>query len=754
MPFRRGILVRGIVQGVGFRPWVFHQARAFDLTGFVLNRTGEVWIEVQGKLADLDRFMTMLASHSPPLARIDAITTRPLEPITENDFRIEASSAAEPGPIFVAPDVAPCAACLAELCDSGARRFHYPFLNCTHCGPRLTIITGAPYDRARTTLATFPLCPACQAEYDNPADRRFHAQAIACPVCGPQLQLVDRHGKALLEPPLSTVVAALRRGQIVALKGLGGFHLACLADNDLVVRELRRRKQREEKPFAVMVANDIAAARLGEISLGERDLLNSPARPIVLLRRRTDAAIADAVAPHNPYLGVMLPYTPLHHLLFHDMPDTTLVMTSGNRADEPIAHDDADALERLGDIADLFLLHNRPIHVRCDDSVTRVVAGVELPLRRSRGYAPQPITLPFRCPQPILAVGGQFKGTFALGRDCHAFLSHHLGDLDDYAAFSAFRRDIALYEELFALEPTLIVHDLHPNYASTQYARERIGSSRHQQGFAVQHHHAHLAGCMAENNLTEPVIGVTFDGTGYGLDGTIWGGEFLVGDYRGFRRAAHFRPVPLPGGDRAVREPWRIALAYLRDAGVTCAKLESRIAKPAWRTIQQMLDRGFQCPLTSSAGRLFDAVAVLAGVRETVSFEGQAAMQLEWLATGSAADAVYPYDIATTAAATFVIDFRPLIRAVVGEPEAAQLARRFHATLAEVIGVVCARIREQTSLNDVVLTGGVFLNTLLTIETTRQLESRGFRVYRHRLVPPSDAGLSLGQLAIAAANVR
>jgi hydrogenase maturation protein HypF len=561
--------------------------------------------------------------------------------------------------------------------------------------------------------------------------------------------------------PLAHFAAALRAGQIGALKGLGGYHLACDARSAAAVAELRRRKHRDEKPFALMVQDEDAAEALAELSPDERELLRSPRRPIVLLRQRGPGRVAGTVAPGNPFLGVLLPYTPVHHLLLQAVAGMPLVMTSGNRSDEPIAHDDQDALERLAGIADVFLTHDRPIHVRCDDSVVRVVDGETLPLRRSRGYAPEPIGLPLECPLPILAVGGQLKGTFALGRGRHAFPSHHLGDLDHYAAYQAFVRDIDLYEDLLAIRPRIIAHDLHPDYASTRYARQRAGDGVHL--LAVQHHHAHMASCMAEHGLREPVIGVAFDGTGYGTDGTIWGGEFLVGDYRHCRRAAHFRPVGMPGGDQAIREPWRMALAHLLDAGGTDALLQERIPGQALCTVRRMLERRFHTPLTSSAGRLFDAVASLAGVRDRVRFEGQAAMELEWLAAAAAPGGAYPAELLETVAGdppetTLLVDTRPMIRALAQDVsrgvDAAHLSRRFHTTLVEVIAAVCVRLRALTGREAVVLSGGVFMNVLLTRETGHRLRQEGFRVYRHRLVPPNDGGLSLGQLAVAASRAQ
>jgi hydrogenase maturation protein HypF len=759
---RRAIAVEGIVQGVGFRPFVYGLATRLDLCGFVKNCTGGVLIEIEGEAGALDHFLAELTSKAPPLAQIERVSWERQPSRHDQLFRIEPSEADQAAQVFVSPDVATCADCLAELFDPADRRYRYPFLNCTNCGPRLTIVTGAPYDRARTTMASFGMCALCRAEYDDPVNRRFHAQPTCCPACGPQLRALDEHGRPLeTVDPLAHFVAAVRNGKIGALKGLGGYHLVCDARAAAVVAELRRRKHRDEKPFAIMVRDLQAAEALCEVQPAERELLLSARRPIVLLRKRPTAVVAEGVAPGNPALGVMLPYTPVHHLLMETLANGPLVMTSGNRSDEPIAYQDTEAAERLLGIADVFLTHNRPIHVRCDDSVTRVVGGQELPLRRSRGYAPQPITLPVPCPRPTLAVGGQFKGTFALGQERHAFLSHHLGDLDHFDAFQAFTRDIALYEQLFGLAPQLIAHDLHPDYASTRYARDRAG--RGQPGLrlvAVQHHHAHMVSCMAEHGLVEPVIGVTLDGTGYGTDGAIWGGEFLVGDYRQFQRAAHLRYVGLPGGDRAIREPWRMALAHLVDAEADASLLEKRVPAAALRTVRRMLERRFNTPLTSSAGRLFDAVAALAGVRDQVSYEGQAAMELEWLASDVTPDGTYPFDLVASqphqGTPTLEIDTRPLIRAVAQEAGMGvapkMISRRFHSTLVYAIMAVCDRLRTITKLQTVVLSGGVFMNALLSSEVNAQLQEVGFRVYRHRLVPPNDGGLSLGQLVVAAVS--
>jgi hydrogenase maturation protein HypF len=757
---RRAIVIQGIVQGVGFRPFVFGLATRLRLHGFVKNQTGTVLIEVEGEPASLDSFVADLAEKAPPLARVEHLSWEPRSPRGEREFRIEASDRDAAGPIFISPDVATCPDCLAEMFDPHDRRFGYPFLNCTNCGPRLTIVTDAPYDRARTTMASFPLCPACRAEYEDPTNRRFHAQPTACAACGPRLMLRGPGGEVVeTAQPLADFVDALRAGAIGALKGLGGYHLACDARSSPAVGDLRRRKHRDEKPFAIMVRDAAGVQAFCEIGERERELLLSPGRPIVLLLKRPESAIAAEVAPRNPWLGVMLPYTPLHHLLLRAADGMPLVMTSGNRSDEPIAYQDDEALEKLTGIADLFLVHDRPIHVRCDDSVTRVVDGAELPVRRSRGYAPRPVTLPLQCPRPVLATGGQLKVTFALGRGNQAFLSHHMGDLDYYEAYRAFVRDVALYENLFGVRPECIVHDLHPDYATTRYASERaaeVGTRL----LAVQHHHAHLASCMAEHGLAGEAIGVTCDGTGYGTDGAVWGGEFLVGGYQRFRRAAHLRYVGMPGGEQAIREPWRMALAHLVDAGVRNAPLEARILPIQLETIGRMLERRFRTPLTSSAGRLFDAVASLAGVADRVSYEGQAAVELEWLASRVAPAGAYPFSLETvrvegSGEPTLRVDTRPLIAAVAEEAgrktDAAVIARRFHSTLVDVIARVCGRIREETGLAEVVLSGGVFLNAVLSAEVSSRLRDDGFRVYCHRLVPPNDGGLSLGQLAVAAA---
>ena len=752
---RRSITVTGVVQGVGFRPFVHRLASRLSLCGFVKNWTGGALIEVEGELAAIDRFSAELQTCQPSLIEIDGLRVAAQRPRGEAQFRIEASEDFGAGVVVVAPDIATCDDCLRELFDSEDRRYRHPFISCAHCGPRLTIMVDAPYDRARTTMARFAMCDACHAEYEDPQDRRFHAQPIACPACGPRLQLLEPGATSECRDALARSVDALCAGKIVAVKGIGGYHLVCDATDDTVVRELRRRKMRDDKPFAVMVADVAGADALCEVSAVERRALTSPTRPVVLLRRRVDSAVADAVAPRHTLLGVMLPYTPLQHLLLHDMPDRTLVMTSGNRSDEPIVHHDGD-LKRLSGIPDFVLTHDRPIHLRCDDSVVRVVADAVLPVRRARGEAPRRFRLrtPLAC--PTLALGGHLKAAVALGQDSHVVPSHHLGDLDDYQAYRAYVEAIEHYQRLFRIVPHRLVHDLHPDYASSRYALERAGATAI--GImAVQHHHAHMASCMAEHGLAGPVIGVCFDGTGWGTDGAIWGGEFLLGDDRDVQRAGHLDYVAMPGGETAIREPWRMALAHLIHAGEPIGRtsIARRIDADRIGTVEKMFERNFNAPLTSSVGRLFDAVAALVGVCDRVTYEGQAAMALESLASQVSPDGAYPFALLAPGN-RIVVDPRPLIRAIMADARdgivPAIIARRFHSTLVDIVATVCDRVRAVSGVTAVVLSGGVFVNGILACEVSDQLAQRGFSVYRHQGVPPNDGGLCLGQLAIAAAR--
>ncbi len=706
---RRRFRVRGIVQGVGFRPFVHGLARRHGLAGFVLNDGEGVVIEAEG--GELDHFATELVAEAPPLSRIESVAVETIEPLGESEFRILASVPSGRSALIPA-DVATCDDCLRELHDPADRRYRYPFTNCTQCGPRFTIVRVVPYDRPNTTMAGFPMCAECRREYEDPADRRFHAEPIACPACGPQLSM-----------PLAEAVFLLREGAILAVKGLGGYHLACDASREETVARLRARKHREDKPFAVMTAEPESLAALAE---QERALLASRERPIVLVRRLDGAAIAPSVAPGTIWLGLMLPYTPLHHLLLGDF-GAAVVLTSGNVSDEPIAYEDDEARRRLAGIADAFLGHDRPIHRRCEDSVW--IARDGFPIRRSRGYVPMALPLPISTPRPLLAVGANMKSTFCVVRGSDAFLSAHLGDLDSELAYRAFRADLELYLTMLGIEPSVVAHDLHPEYLSTKWASEQDA-----QLVPVQHHHAHAAGCLAEHGEQGPALAIVFDGTGYGTDGTLWGGEILRCDLGSFERLRHLEAIPLAGGEAAIREPWRVAAAYLERA-------ERPVGFERWPLVRRTLT--VNAPLSSGMGRLFDAVAALLGVRERVSYEGQAAIELEQLA-GETAAAPYPWRFGNGA---------DLVGAAhddlaSGRPRA-EIAAAFHEAVAAAAAEACAELAEPRT---VVLSGGTFQNLRLLSSARRRLEELGFRVLSHRLVPPNDGGISYGQAAVAAAR--
>lgn len=758
----------GIVQGVGFRPFVFGLAERYGLTGWVRNSSSGVDIEIDGAPAALDAFTRALTAELPPLARVDRLETtgRPPDGFTRFDIL---ESKPVPGAFQpISPDMTICLDCLRELFDPADRRYRYPFINCTNCGPRYTIIRDIPYDRPLTTMAGFPLCEQCAAEYANPRDRRFHAQPVACPVCGPRLWL-EVVGQSPDDPPrdedaLRVTRRTLSEGRIVAVKGLGGFHLACDATDPAAVSELRRRKLRVDKPFAVMMGDMAAVRRHCYVSTAEEELLTSRARPIVILTRRPASTIAPEVAPGQDNIGVMLPYTPLHYLLLEPAPDfpDAIVMTSGNLSEEPIAFTNDEARERLTGLADAFLLHDRDIYTRCDDSVMRVLSVTDgkvipMPLRRSRGYAPFPVRLS-RATRPLLATGGELKSTFCLVRDDYTFLSHHIGDMENYETLCSFEEGVAHMERLFRIRPEAIACDMHPDYMASRYARER--AAREEIPLVeVQHHHAHIAAGMAEHGLSgeRPVIGVTFDGTGFGDDGAIWGGEFLIADYAGYQRAAHLRYVPLAGGDRAVREPWRVALAHLSVAGLPWDEDLAPLAhgralgRDHLIVLQNQIERGLNAPPTSSMGRLFDAAAALAGVRQTVNYEAQAAIEFEAKADSSE-NAVYKLDYANG-----IIDPAPAWTELIADRQAGltigRIAARFHNGVALMVRDVSRELRATHGLNDVVLSGGVWQNATLLRRTLALLEQDGFTVYTHRLVPANDGGLALGQAAIAAWKV-
>jgi len=769
----RALLAEGVVQGVGFRPFVWRLATELGLAGRVRNAAGRVEIEAAGPAAALDAFARRLRDDAPPRARVERVTVRPLDaglaaglPVP---FAIDESVSAASSDRLFPPDIATCDDCLRELSDPADRRFRYPFTNCTNCGPRATIITELPYDRAQTTMRPFPLCPACDAEYRDPANRRFHAEPVACPACGPRLSWRPTGAPApvaLGEAALDAAVRALVDGQVVAVKGLGGYHLACDATDDDAVRRLRDRKRRWAKPFAVMVRDLGAATLLCRIGALERRLIEAPARPIVLLEARRDGepALAPSVATGNRRLGVFLPYTPLHHLLLEAV-GRPLVLTSGNLTDEPLATDDDDALARLAGLADGFLAHDREIRARYDDSVTRVVARRESVVRRARGYAPGPLPLPVATPVPFLAVGAELKHTFTLARGGRAHVAPHNGDLEDLATHRAFTDGLAHLSRLLALEPEVAAHDLHPEYLSTKYALAQFPPAKR---IAVQHHHAHVASCAAEHGITSRFLGVAYDGLGMGDDGTFWGGELFLADLRGYRRLGRFGRAPMPGGALAVRKPYRMALGYLLGAegfrggaagmaganelaGPFLARLDPREVA----LVRTQVARGLNAPVASSAGRLFDAAAALIGIRDVAEFEAQAAIDLELAAGDRRADALAWH--LDRVEGLLVYDPRPTLAALLDGVSrgrsAGSLAAGFQRAITVVTTAMLHDARERTGVRTVCLSGGVFQNRRLASDLLRGLASDGFEVFINRQVPVNDGGVSYGQAAVAAARL-
>ncbi len=752
MKYRTLINIKGIVQGVGFRPFIYNSAKSFDLSGFVLNNTTGVSIEVEGDENNIKEFINNVKTQPPPQAEIFEIRSRQIEPLGDNEFVIRKSEDQDEKFVPISPELATCEDCTSELFSPDDRRYRYPFINCTNCGPRFTIVKDIPYDRELTTMSVFPMCDKCRTEYEDPTNRRFHAQPNACPVCGPQLSLLDSEGNKIdVEDVISETCRLLKEGNVLAIKGLGGYHLACDALNKEAVSKLRSRKYREYKPFALMV-KDIPAARLiGIVNKEEELVLSGAKRPIVLLEKRPDAPVVDNVAPNQKYFGVMLPYTPLHHVLVKES-GLILVMTSGNISTEPIVFEDRDAFDRLGGIADYYVVHNREIHIRTDDSVSRVWKKKEVILRRSRGYAPHPLLIKNPFIENILACGAELKNVFCLTRDNYAFLSHHIGDLENIETLSSFENGIEHFSRIFNIDPTFIAYDLHPEYLSTKYALSREKLKK----LGVQHHFAHIVSCMVDNGIDEKVIGVAFDGTGYGTDGKIWGGEFLVCDYAGFQRAAHFEYIPLPGGEKAIKEPWRIAASMLYGIyGDEMMNLDigliKELDKEKWRILKQMIEKKINSPMTSSAGRLFDAISALTGVRREVYYEGQAAIELE-MAADNKEGGEYPFSEKEHDGIKEII-MEPLIKGVISDllqgTDTGSISAKFHNTVARITLNVCKNIRESTGLSMVALSGGVFQNNLLLGKIFDLLDRNGFSVYTHNRVPPNDGGIALGQAIIA-----
>ena len=755
---RAKINVRGVVQGVGFRPFVYRLATQHNLLGWVRNTSGKVEIEVEGNEVEVRSFLQELVTHAPPMARIEDIQTIFSLPSGYTDFQIHKSLAQRHKYQLVSPDIATCKDCRDEIFNPYDRRFRYPFTNCTNCGPRFTIIEDIPYDRPNTTMRDFKMCPDCEREYNDPLNRRFHAQPNACPICGPQLELVDATGKTVkCTDTIKKAAGLLKAGKILAIRGLGGFQLACDATNQTTVNLLRERKRRPAKPFAVMAATIEDIIIHCRITVAEAELLSSPQAPIVLLRwNNKQSDIAPAVAPDLKYLGMMLPYTPLHHVLLRES-GLPLVMTSGNLSEEPIAKDNDEALARLKGIADYFLIHNRGIYARYDDSVYMVEQNKPVALRRARGYAPYPIHLPFKSKQ-ILACGAELKNTFCLTRDDHAFVSQHIGDMENEETLEHFENTIELYQKLFRIQPEIIACDLHPEYLPSKYAA-RVAAAHGLSLIPVQHHHAHIVSCMAENGVKTPVIGVAFDGVGYGTDGAIWGGEFLVADWQDFRRMGQFEYVPMPGGAAAIKKPYRMALGYLYSLLGDDFSLEglplANLNPHETAIIKQQLQKRINCPLTSSAGRLFDAVAALVGLSGEVSYEAQAAIALEMQAPDRFEKAkikTYPYTLEEQKG-IIIVKLGELFSALVDDVRnnmgISIISLKLHQTIAGITVEMCRKISHNTGLKQVALSGGVFQNRLLLRLTAAGLEQAGFEVFTHHLVPCNDGGLSLGQAVIA-----
>ena len=754
------IVVKGVVQGVGFRPFVYNLAHHWGIMGRVSNSTQGVIVEAEGTQESLQGFIQDLRAKAPPLSQLEEIEILPGRWKSFQDFHIRKSVSARKEPTLISPDVATCEDCLQDIRDPANRRYRYPFTNCTNCGPRFSIVQGIPYDRPRTTMKDFKMCPQCEAEYKHPSNRRFHSQPNACPQCGPHLTLFNQKGRKVPTPdPVQKAIELLKKGNILAIKGLGGFHLTCDATEDEPVGRLRERKGRPAKPLAVMVPDIETVRKICITNLDEEDILDSPQSPILLLRksRRPGLDVSELVAPKNPYLGVMLPYTPLHHLLFEGEKLKALVMTSGNPKGEPIIADQREAIERLDSVADYFLVHNRVIWNRNDDSVAFSIGGRPSFIRRSRGWVPSPVNIPIST-EPVLACGGFYKNTFCLAKGRRAFLSQHIGELDNLETLEFFKETLGRFKAWLDIEPQVIAYDLHPDYLSTRFAQGLTAGIK----VGVQHHHAHLASCAAENGWRGRALGVAFDGSGYGLDGTIWGGEFFLFDLKGFQRVAHLRPFPLPGGDLSIRRPHRAALGYLlgfwgKDALRLPLKMWHEFKEGEPEVVAKQVEKGINCPFTSSVGRLFDICSALLGRCFCNTYEGRAAVELESLAQGGDVQGIYPFRIREEGG-KLVLEHQGIVAGVIddilkgrGEGE---IAFRFHRSLVELIIQTCERLGQRWGEKMVFLSGGVFQNRYLLSETIDELRERGFKPFYHRQVPANDGGISLGQAVVAGGKIK
>ncbi len=749
--------IQGIVQGVGFRPFIYQLAVQHHLAGYVINNSKGVELEVEGSGDSIRRFFEAVVPQKPPLAHIASMEWSEIPPREDKAFEIRLSQSNEERTALISPDVSVCEDCLREAGNPSDRRYHYPFINCTNCGPRYTIIQDIPYDREYTTMKKFEMCPECRAEYEDPDDRRFHAQPNACWTCGPRASLYNAEAALLAcEDPIVKAASLLKDGHVLAIKGLGGFHLAVDARNDRAVRRLRRRKHREEKPLALMVKDLDAACEIGHVCAREAEALGSYRRPIVLVKKRRRHGLSSQIAPRNKYFGIMLPYTPLHYRIMEEG-FRALVMTSGNMTEEPITIDNDQAFQRLAGIADYFLTHDRDIYLRSDDSIVRL-AGEEMRLiRRSRGYVPVPLFLSegLRRLPSALAVGAELKNTVCLTKENRAFLSQHVGDMENLETLEFFRLTVDHLKRILEIRPVILAHDLHPDYLSSIYAREQTELPT----LAVQHHHAHIVSCLAEHGVHGPVIGLALDGTGLGSDGTVWGGEALLADLSSFKRLAHLECVPLPGGDAAARDPWRMALAYL-DAvyGDELFNLPIPFVKDLRpgeaRVVLQMARKGINSPLTSSCGRLFDAVSAVLGIRKRTAYEGQAAVELE-MSQNPREQGHYPWlveDEADQRVLKTSVTFRAVVEDIRRGTPKGTISRRFHNTLVHSFTEVCDILRDDTGIAHVALSGGAFQNDTLLTGLTRALTERGFWVYSHRHVPSNDGGLALGQAVCAASR--